>query len=152
MQTRILSALIAMAVVGNAFAQDVPPPPPTPPPAAGMAPAPHPGSLPPLPPDCMGGVPMAPPLPPPMPSTDAAYTRALGLSSAQAAKVQQVFEKQATQAQRLDQQRRDMDATTCRNLRDILGDQGMTRWASMMPPPPPPRAPGATPPPPPPAQ
>ena len=94
---------------------------------------------------------MTPP-PPPMPSTDAAYTRALGLSSAQAAKVQQVFEKQATQAQRLDQQRRDMDATTCRNLRDILGDQGMTHWASMMPPRQPPSAAGATPPPPPPAQ
>jgi hypothetical protein len=46
-----------------------------------------------------------------------------------------------------------MDATTCRNLRNVIGDQGMARWAAMTPPPPPPqppsRAPGEAPPPPP---
>lgn len=139
MQTRILSALIAMAVVGSAFAQDVQPPPP--PPAAGMAPAPLPGGLPPLPPGCVGDVPVAPPPPVPMPTTDAAYSSVLGLSSAQAAQVQQVFQQQAAAAQGLDQQRRNLDAATCRSLRNIVGDQGMTHWASMMPPPPPPPPP-----------
>jgi|GEM_PF-3733939 len=90
-----------------------------------------------------------------MPATDAAYTNTLGLSGTQSTKVRQVFVQQAAQAQRLDQQRRDMDAATCRNLRNILGDQGMARWAAMMPPPPPPPPPHAPrhalPPPPPPA-
>lgn len=102
-------------------------------------------ALPPLPPGCMRDAPMVP-----VPATDAAYANALGLSGTQAAKVRQVFEQQTAQTQRFDQQRREMDATTCRNLRNIVGEQGMTRWASMMPPPPPPRAPGLAPPPPPP--
>lgn len=141
MQTRIFSALIAMVMASSsACAQEAPPPVPPPAPMTGMVPpdasmpVPLAGALPPLPPGCITAAPPAP-QPPMMAVTDVAFETALGLSSAQAARVRQVFEQQAAQTQRLDQQRRDVDASTCRNLRDIVGDQGLARWWSVMPPP-----------------
>jgi hypothetical protein len=133
MKTRILCALIAMAMAGSAAAQAVQPPPGT-----GTAQAPLAGGLPPPPPGCVGNGAMPPPPPrPPAPTSDDGLAKGLGISSAQASKVQKVFEQREAQAERLDQQRRDLDAQTCKDLRGILGDQGMARWAAAAPPPPP---------------
>ena len=139
MQTRILCALIAMAVAGTAAAQAIQPPSP----AASTPPAPIAGSLPPLPPGCAGHAALPPPPPrPPAPTNDDDLVKGLGISSAQASKVQKVFERQEAQAQRMDQQRRDLDAQTCKDLRGILGDQAIARWSAATPPPPPPGGPG----------
>jgi hypothetical protein len=133
MQNRILCALIALAMAGSAAAQAVQPPP-----GAGRPPAPLAGSLPPPPPGCTGNNALPPPPPrAPAPANDEGLAKGLGISSAQASKVQQVFERQQAQAQRLEQQRRDLDAQTCKDLRGILSDQGMARWAAAAPPPPP---------------
>jgi len=133
MQTRIPCTLIAMAIVGTAAAQAVQPPPP----GAGTPPAPMAGALPPLPPGCAGNNAMPPPPPrPPAPANDDGFSKGLGISSAQASKVQQVFERQSAQFQRLDQQRREIDTETCRSLHSIVGDQGMARWLAATPPPP----------------
>lgn len=157
MQTRFLCALIAMTVAGTAVAQAVQPSPPD----VGTPPARFAGGLPPPPPGCVGNgalpLPSPPPRPwPPVPASDDGFAKDLGINSTQATKVQQVFERQAAQAQRLDQQRRDMDAETCRSLQSIIGDQGMARWSAAFPPPPPPggpwRGPHLMPPPPPPPQ
>jgi hypothetical protein len=133
MKIRILCALMAMAIAGAATAQAVQQPP-----GAGTPPAPLAGGLPPLPPGCAGNGAAPPPPPrPPVTVNDAGFATSLGISSAQASKVQQVFEHQSAQAQRLDQQRREIDAETCRSLRSIVGDQGMARWSAATPPPPP---------------
>jgi hypothetical protein len=134
MKIRILSALIAMGVAGSALAQAVPPPPTDgePRPQLSMR-------VPPLPPGCVARDRQAPPPPPPgeMAGSQDGLTKTLGLNGTQATRVQQVFAHQAAQALQLDQQRRALDAETCRSLRTIVGDQEMTRWAATMPPPPP---------------
>ncbi|WP_458068222.1 hypothetical protein [Rhodanobacter sp. BL-MT-08] len=133
MQTRILCALIAMTVAGTAMAQAVQPSPGTRTPPVGLA-----GGLPPLPPGCAGrGATPPPPPRPPASVNDDGLSKGLGISSAQAAKVQKVFERQLAQARQLEQQHHDLDAQTCKDLRGILGDQGMARWAAAAPPPPP---------------
>jgi hypothetical protein len=129
MQNRILCALIAMAMAASAAAQAVQPPP-----GAGMPPAPLPGGLPPPPPGCVGNVLPPPPPQAPAPVNDDELARGLQISSAQASKVQKVLARQQEQAQRLGQQRRDLDTQTCKDLRGILGDQGMARWAAAAPP------------------
>ena len=142
MQTRILCALIAMSVVGTAVAQAVQPPPA----GAGMSPAPLADTLPPLPPGCTGDNGAMPP--PPRPATslnDNGFNKGLGINSAQVSKVKQVLEYQFAQAERLNQQRRQVDADTCRSLRSIIGDQSMARWSAATPPPPPPPTGGPAP-------
>lgn len=131
MQTRILCAVIAMAVAGTAVAQTVQLPP-----GAGIQPGPVAVGLPPPPPGCAGNGTLPPPPPPPA-VDDNGLIKSLGISSAQASKVQKVFERQQAQAQQLEQQHRNLDAQTCKDLRNILGDQGMARWAAAAPPPPP---------------
>lgn len=165
MRTRSIAAALALAMSGSACAQVPPPAAPThapappqaaPQPPAGVAPlsAPVPvplaNALPPLPPGCVTMAPPAP-QPPTMAVSDIAFETALSLSRSQAAQVRQIFEQRATRQQQLDQKRRDLDASTCRNLRNIVGDQGLARWWSLIPPPPPPGGPGRRPPPPPPA-
>ena len=135
MQTRILCALIAMAMAGTSLAQTVQPPP-----VAGTPPALITGSLPPLPPGCAdnGTMQPAPPPRPPAPAAnDDGLIKGLGISSAQASKVEKVFERQREQAEQLEQRHRDLDAQTCKDLRGILGDQGIARWSAAVPPPPP---------------
>jgi hypothetical protein len=150
MRNQSIIAVLALALSGSACAQIPLPPaatttapvPPTamaaPPPAAlpvAVPPNPLASALPPLPPGCVTAAPPAP-QPPAMAVTDIALKTALGLSQSQAAQVRQVFERRALQQQRLEQERRDLDATTCRKLRDIVGDQGLARWWSMIPSPP----------------
>jgi len=132
MQTRIFYALIAMAVAGNAVAQAVQPLR-----ATGTQSGPIAGGLPPLPPGCGSDGAMPPPRPPGPPASDDSLSKGLGINSAQAAQVQKVFERQRAQAQQLEQQHRNLDAQTCKDLRSILGDQGMARWFAAAPPPPP---------------
>ena len=136
MQTRILCALIAMAMAGTSLAQTVQPPP-----VAGTPPALITGSLPPLPPGCADNGTMQPrPLAPA--ANDDGLIKGLGISSAQASKVEKVFERQREQAEQLEQRHRDLDAQTCKDLRGILGDQAIARWSAATPPPPPPGGPG----------
>jgi len=134
MRTRILCALMAMALAATAMAQAVQPPH-----GAGTPPAPFVGGVPPLPPGCAGNdaMPPPPPRPPAPPANGDGLAKALGISNAQASKVQKVFERQRAQAQQLEQQHRDLDAQTCKDLRSILGDQGIARWSAATPPPPP---------------
>lgn len=140
MQIRILSAPMAMAIsvsiamaLANTGIVQAMQPTGTNPPSAPMA-----GGLPPLPRSCEDSRTMPPPPPrPPMAANDN-LAKQLGIGTAQAAQVQQVFEKHMAQAQKLDEQRRAMDAQTCSQLKSIIGDQAMTRWASLTPPPPPP--------------
>lgn len=162
MQSRLITAALALTLCGSACADDAPPPPP-PPPTAVAAPAPQPPApgaadsipvpmplayaLPPLPPGCVTASPPAP-QPPVMPVSNVALESALGLGEAKAEQVRQVFLRRAAQQQKLDQERNDLDAATCRSLLGIVGDQGLARWSSATPPPPRPDV-GVPPPPPP---
>lgn len=155
-----LAALIVAAYAGTACAQTPPSPsrgpiaqPPPSMPAAGpslappdAAPAFPPGTVPPLPPGCVTAAP--PPATPPIPAlySEPMLANALGISVQQAARVRAVFREQSEQAQNIEQQRRDLDASTCRKLHAIVGDAGFARWVSVAPPPPRPRGPGGPPP------
>lgn len=135
MNMRVLSILVAAMAASGAVAATTAPV--TTPPAAASAaaqppPPPRAGALPPLPPGCVVGAPLPPP--PPRPAANTALQSVLGLSADQAGRVRQVFEQQATQAQRMDQQRRVADARTCQQLRAIVGAQVMARWAKSAPP------------------
>lgn len=141
MKMQTLTAALALSLAGVACAQ-VPPPPvaPTAPvaaPAQGLVPPPLGAALPPLPPGCVTPAPAAPP-PPQAPVSDVALRNALGLTAAQAAQVREVFTRQAASLQALERQHRELDADTCRDLRKIVGDQGLANWWSLTPPPPPP--------------
>lgn len=160
MKQTMLFTLLLAACAGTACAQTPPMPSPAPtqvpaagaqPPMApprGDAPAfPH-GTVPPLPPGCVTAAP-----PPPVPPRPALYSQgilanALGIDEQKAVQIQAVFRDQGEQAQRIDQQRRDLDASTCRKLHAIVGDQGLAHWMSLASPPPPPPGPGVPPPPP----
>jgi len=160
MKQALLATLMLAACAGAACAQTPPTPSPAPaqasmasaqppiiPPPGDMATVP-PGTVPPLPPGCVTAAP--PPPAPPVPPlyAQATLANALGIDTQKAAQIQAVFRDQDEQAQRIDQQRRDLDASTCRRLHAIVGDQGVARWMSLAPPPPP-HGPGTPPPPPP---
>ncbi len=135
MQTRILCALITMAMAGSATAQAIQPLPTS----AGLPPGPIITDLPPLPPGCAGRGAMPPPsarLPAASANQDG-LIKAIGISSAQASIVQKVLERQDAQVQSLQRQRRNLDSQTCQDLRSILGNQGAARWSAAIPPPPP---------------
>lgn len=111
-----------------------------------VAPAMPPGALPPLPPGCVTPAPPAPAAPtPPMYSGNAMQT-ALDISASQVAQVRQVFQNAGQQRVQIAQQRRALDAQTCKRLHAIVGDAGFARWSSATPPPPPPRGPRGAPP------
>lgn len=99
---------------------------------------------PPLPPGCLDERVQRPTHPVfPDFTKEARWRDALGISTAQARQVQQLFES-----------RQKDDRATCRKLRDIVGDKAMDRWSALSalpPPPPPPPAPDAPRPPDPPA-
>ena len=135
MKIRTLAALIALGCSGSAMAQSAPPPPP-PPAVPGMTAT----GLPPLPPGCDGRIAPTRPAPPPL-AEAAGFASALGISRTQADKVREVLEQRAAQAQKFEQQRQAADSASCRQLLDIVGTRGITRWAAAMPPPPPPPGP-----------
>lgn len=162
MKQALLAALMLAACAGAACAQTLPTPSPIPvqapmasaqppivPPPGGVAIV-RPGTVPPLLPGCVTAAPPPPAPPAPPLYAQATLANALGIDTQKAAQIQAVFRDQDEQAQRIDQQRRDLDASTCRKLHAIVGDQGLAHWMSLAPPPPPPppHGPGTPPPPP----
>lgn len=139
---RLIAALIGLAVSGSALAQR----------STSMADTPRfahgqhrwiVDGLPPLPPGCLRDMPAPPPHPVLHSFTlDTQWQTTLGISAAQARQVQQALEQQARQRQKFDEQRRSQDAAGCENIRSIIGDKAMAKWAAASPvPPPPPRPP-----------
>lgn len=125
-----IAASLAMGLANTGIVQAMQPA------DTGAPPAAIDGGLPPLPRSCVDSRTLPPPPRPPLAASNDNLVKQLGISSAQASQVQQVFGKHMAQAQKLDEQRRAMDAQTCSQLKSIVGDQAMTHWASLTPPPP----------------
>ena len=140
--TRLIATLVGLTVAGSALAQRATPMADTPLFAHGQ----HRwivDGIPPLPPGCLHDMPSPPPHPAlPDFTKDTRWQATLGISAAQATQVQQALEQQARQRQKFDEQRRSQDAASCEQIRSIIGDKAMAKWAEASPvPPPPPRPP-----------
>lgn len=148
MKMTLLAAMASLAITGAASAQRATPMQDTPlfahnqPNVARLANA----GIPPLPPGCRNDLPQ-PPLRPAMPDfgDNPEWRSALGISTAQATQVQQLMQQKAAALEKERTRQRASERALCSQLRGIVGEKAMDRWAETSPPPPPPPMPPAPP-------
>ncbi|HET6433187.1 hypothetical protein [Dyella sp.] len=139
MKITLLAMLAGLAVTGTATAQRAVPMKDTPLFAHDGAGRPRLAGkhIPPLPPFCRADLPQ-PPTRPAMPdfAADEQWRSALGVTEAQARQVQKLMQDSAAGMQKERRQQRSDQQALCARLRDIVGEQAMTRWAEASAPPP----------------